>query len=627
MKDFLKYLETQEIITIIIDNYGEMIKVEGGKEYLIKIIRNLNDINNFHEDLDIIGFIYENTKNRDERKALGEFYTPNSVVIYILDAIGYKAEFKIEGKDIIDISCGSGSFISQIVKRLVLRFLVSHNINSIADLSIQDAKQVINNVMENVFGIDINPIACVLCQISMRFALFEIYKVINNEDEKYQFPLFNIQCKNALDILEDRKFDYIVGNPPYIFIRDIPEEQKLIIENGNFDTNTGQYDYYQIFIEIGIRLLKNNGLFGYIIPDSLLALSNRKILRKYIYHNTKIKEIYHIGPKFDDPIVSNIILILQKEEELQIREENLIDIKLATSKQSQPKKIRQKLIEKWNYAFLILLDNIDIFIIEALNKIPKIKDINQIEGFRISVSRGVELSKSGEIIYCERCELFYPIPKKHLICPECRFPLNVEDIETIITTDIPERDKDNFKSFLYSINRYMIKESKYIDISKNGINYKNLNIYEDRIIIRQLSQNNLICATYDDSISLTSQSFYNLKINQSPIPEFNHYYVLGLINSQLLSYYFIKSFGSYKKIFPRILIEKIKNLPIIVPKTDEDKKNASIIIENVIKMLNHKNLDSHTSNNIQKIIDTSTYDLFKIAEENRRYIDSYMKNL
>jgi len=627
MKDFLEYLEKQEIITSIIDNYGEVIKGDKEKEFLNNIIKKLSEISNFQEELDIIGFVYENTKYKDDRKALGEFYTPYSIVDYILNAVGYSPEFEIDGKKIIDISCGSGSFIIQIVKRLTSRFLVSHNINSISNLSVQIAKQCINSVMENVIGIDINPIACVLCQINIQFALFEIYQVINNEYKEYRFPLFKIHCKNALVFSENRKFDYIVGNPPYLFIRDIPEEQKSIIESGNYQLNKGQYDYYQIFIEIGIKLLKNNGLFGYIIPDSLLALSNRAILRKYIYDNAKIKEIYHVGPKFDEPIVSNIILILQKEEELKVREESLIDIKLASSKQSQPKKFRQKLIEKWNYEFLIQLDSIDISIIKVLNNFPKIKDVNQMEGFRISISRGVELTKRGEVIFCKKCELFLPIPKKHLICPECRFSLKLEDVEYIIKNEIPDRDKNKFKSFLYSINRYKIKESKYINITKNGINYKNLDIYDDRIIIRQLSQNNLICTTYDDNLSLTSQSFYNLKIHQSPIPEFNHFYFLGLLNSTLLSYYFIKSFGSYKKIFPRILIEKIKSLPIKVPKTEEEKKCASIIIENVKKMLNLRNLDNSTSKNIQKIIDTSVYDSFKISEESRRYIDIYMKNL
>ena len=627
MNEFLEYLEKNEVVSLLIEKYGVEIKGDKERALLNSIIKKLNKITKYNKDLDIIGFIYENTKDKEDRKALGEFYTPKSIVDYILNAVGYEQVFRIEDKKIIDISCGSGSFIIQIVKRLMNNFLKKQNIVSLSNLTIENAKELINNVVSNVFGIDINPIACVLCQINIQFALFEIFEVINEKDEIYQFPFFNIQCKNALTLSENGVYDIIVGNPPYLFLRDIPEEQKSIIENGRFETNKGQYDYYQIFIEIGIRLLKTGGLFGYIIPDSLLALSNRAIIRKFIYDNTRIKEIYHAGPKFDDPIVSNIILIIQKEKDARIREENDIIINLASSK-SQTKRIPQRLIKKWNYEFLIHLDPVDISIIEALNEIyPKIKDINQMEGFKINISRGVELAKTGEIIFCERCKLYFPIPRKDLLCPECRSPLQMEDLESIITKNISGKDKSKFKPFLFSINRYKIKESKYIDMSKIGINYKNLDTYQNRIIIRQLSQNNLICATYDENLSLTSQSFYNLKIHESSIPEFNHFYLLGLINSTLLSYYFIKSFGSYKKIFPRILIEKIKSLPIKIPNIEEDKLSASIIIDNVKNILNLNNSESSVGRLIQKTIDTSVYDLFDISEENRKYIDNYMKNL
>ena len=115
---------------------------------------------------------------------------------------------------------------------------------------------------------------------------------------------------DAMIINKPEQYDFIVGNPPYLFIRDIPKVQRQIIKNMNFLTGQGQYDYFQIFIELGIKLLKNRGILGYIVPDSLLALSNRSKIRKYIFDTTIIKEIYHSGPKFEDPVVSNIILIL-----------------------------------------------------------------------------------------------------------------------------------------------------------------------------------------------------------------------------------------------------------------------------------------------------------------------------
>ena len=164
-------------------------------------------------------------------------------------------------------------------------------------------------------------------------------------------------------------------------------------------------------------------------------------------------------------------------------------------------------------------------------------------------------------------------------------------------------------------------------IAKNGINYKDLNLYEDRIIIRQLSQNNFICATYDKNFSLTSQSFYNLKIIQSLSKEFNHSYLLGIINSTLLSYYFIKSFGSYKKLFPRILIEKIKNLPIKIPETEKEKNLAKIIIKQVNILLEAQDKSRILYEKIQQEIESLVFTLYQISSMDQTYILNYMKNL
>ncbi|MFX1554591.1 MAG: TaqI-like C-terminal specificity domain-containing protein, partial [Promethearchaeota archaeon] len=343
---------------------------------------------------------------------------------------------------------------------------------------------------------------------------------------------------------------------------------------------------------------------------------------KFIYNKTKIKEIYHTGPKFNDPIVSNIILILQKEENILERKKNQIKLKVLNIPE---KIIPQEVIEKWDYKFLIYLNKTDISLIEHLKtNFPKLKDLNERNEFKFVLSRGVELTKTGEIIFCETCKKYTPVPKKILECHECNSLLNKQNIEKIIYDTLPDDAiKENYKLYLYSINRYDKTQYKYIDTSKIGIVYKDLSYYEDRIIIRQISQNNRICATYDKNLSLTSQSFYNLKIEKSYIPEFNNFYFLGILNSDLLSYYFIKSFGSYKKLFPRILIEKIKDFPIKIPNTDKEKEKAKKIGELVKKIL--KNIDE--MENLQKKIDTLVFDLYRISDKDRKHIMNYLKTL
>ncbi len=620
MTSFLEYLKKENIIEKIIKLYNFSIQEDSEKDllnrikiYLLKTAKLKKD-----DDLDVLSNVHQKILNYDQKKVLGEFYTPFEVVNYILDRTGYINSNDIENKKFIDISCGSGSFIIQAIKRLIHRFLKILKYDDPSDLNPEELENIILSVRKNIFGVDINPIACFLCQLNIQYVLFEILKNIRKFNEKYRLPIFNIRNINSLELEEYEKYDFVVGNPPYLFIRNIPKEHRKLIEFRDLNTNIGQYDYYQIFLELGLRFLKNGGNLGYIIPDSLLALSHRSIARKYIYNAAKIKEIYYTGPKFDELVVSNIIIILQKEKDEKRREENLINIKLSNN---WTKQFRQNLIKKWDYKFLIHLNDLDISILEYINKyFPKLKDLSNDQNYKILLSRGVELGKGGNIIYCKKCNKFYPLPKKHLICPNCKSQLSHEHIKSIIYSKIPEDEEGVFKKFLYSINRYEIKDNKYIDVSKKGISYKDPKIYKNRIIIRQLSQNNLICATYDQEFSLTSQSVYNLKILESPIQEFNHFYLLGTINSQLLSYYFIKSFGSYKKLFPRILIEKINQLPIKIPKTERERNDAKILITKIKKLL------IHYEEKIQNEVDSLVFDLYGISMEQRKYIRNVLKN-
>ena len=635
MLNFIDYLKKDNIIETLI---SQEINKQSHKDFLKKIIDNIEKSQNLIQsssesinyksnilNLDLFGNIYERILNHKERKALGEFYTSFSIVDYILNKIGYDYKDDIERKKLIDISCGSGSFLIQAIRRLIDRYKIIYNKKEIAEFSLKEAKSIIQGVKDNIYGIDINPIACVLCQLNIQSVLFDIFKIIRKYEDNFQFPKFNINNTNTLSCNERESFNFVVGNPPYLFIRDIPIEQRRLIESSDFDTKDGQYDYYQIFIELGIKFLKDQGFLGYIVPDSLLALSNRSSIRKFIYNSTKIKEVYHTGPKFDDVIVSNIILILEKERLKKNRERNIIQIHYGFLKKHQ---ITQKLIEKWDYKFLINLNSMDSVILDHLNNnFPKLSDLINSENFTILLSRGIELGKAGKVIFCTKCQKYLPLPKKELKCNVCNSSLNEDLIETIIYENFTRGKERNLKPFIYSINRYKIKDLKYIDIEKQGINYKNLKIYENRIIIRQLSEHNLISATYDKGFSLTSQSFYNLKILNSNAAEFNHLYVLGIINSTLLSYYFIKSFGSYKKLFPRILIEKIKDFPIKIPKTNEERNLARIIGEKVSLLLNSTEMNNNLNLNIQKKIDLLVFELYHIPTVNQEYIFDFMNNL
>ncbi len=618
MSDFKDFLIENGLVSNLMKRYGIDTNDIEAHDFIYKMVeklskidsRRINQKENNSFDLDIVAELYEKIVPHSQRKATGEFFTPIQIVDYILKSVGYTTQQDIENKKLIDLSCGSGSFLTRAVKILVERLRTPST----------QATYIINKVKDNIYGIDINPIACVLCQINIYFTLFNLFTKFLEKNKDYKLPILKIFNKDTLQYDFNRKYNYVVGNPPYLFIRAIPQDYRTFIETLSLETNKGQYDYYQLFIELGIKILKENGMLGYIVPDSLLALSNRKILRKFIYESTKIKEIYYSGPQFDDPVVSNIILTLEKESDVSKRRKNQIDVKFPLSQPQKENKILQNLIELWDFEFLINLNENDIRILDYLNtNFPKLEDLIESPDFNIRLSRGVELGKEGEVIFCAICQKYYPLPNIKLKCPECRIDLNKNAVERIILEKIPKGLEANFKPFIYTMNQYIVNELKYVDMTKNGINYKDLDIYQDRIVIRQISQDNMICATYDKK-SMTTQSYYNLKVKDSSISEFNNKYLLGLLNSKLLSYYFTKSFGSYKKLFPRILIEKLKILPIKVPSTKNERKLSTNIKEEVNQILNSNTINEKHLLEMQYQIDLLVNKLYQINDNDYHHI-------
>jgi len=64
-------------------------------------------------DSDIVGTIYNTYVDRKEKREKGQYYTPPTIVNYILDEVGYTNPQAIIGpnKRLIDPACGSGTFL------------------------------------------------------------------------------------------------------------------------------------------------------------------------------------------------------------------------------------------------------------------------------------------------------------------------------------------------------------------------------------------------------------------------------------------------------------------------------------------------------------------------------------
>lgn len=280
------------------------------------------------------------------KKAGGVYYTPQFIVDYIVEntlgeLVKGSTPNKVSKLKIIDPACGSGSFLLGAYTYLLKwhldyylnlndkKRLKNKEIYEVKEdewhLTIQEKKRILLN---NIYGVDIDLQAVEVTKLSL------LLKVLEGESKdviEAQQKLFkeralpdlenNIKCGNSLigseiydnddleltsediqkinafdwtyeftEIMDNGGFDAVIGNPPYG--GELSEYENTYLTD-NYPLQEYQLDTYFLFIERALHILKNNGFFGMIIPNTwLLNLMTNKI-RNHIFINCEISNIVH----------------------------------------------------------------------------------------------------------------------------------------------------------------------------------------------------------------------------------------------------------------------------------------------------------------------------------------------
>jgi len=105
-------------------------------------------------------------------------------------------------------------------------------------------------------------------------------------------------------------FDIVIGNPPYgVALSDI-EKAKL---SEKYVHQEYQLDTYLIFMELGLRIAKENGQLAFIVPNTWLTNLKLKKIRSHITHDNYVSSIAHYHRKiFDEAVVDTQTLFARK---------------------------------------------------------------------------------------------------------------------------------------------------------------------------------------------------------------------------------------------------------------------------------------------------------------------------
>ncbi|MEZ4908238.1 MAG: Eco57I restriction-modification methylase domain-containing protein [Saprospiraceae bacterium] len=107
---------------------------------------------------------------------------------------------------------------------------------------------------------------------------------------------FNIYFQDSLKSNWKKKFEIIVGNPPYVKFQDLSDENRLYLINNWESIENGTFNLYFAFFELGHKLLTRNGKLGYITPNNYFTSLAGVSLRQYFLQNkcvTRIVDFRH----------------------------------------------------------------------------------------------------------------------------------------------------------------------------------------------------------------------------------------------------------------------------------------------------------------------------------------------
>jgi type I restriction-modification system DNA methylase subunit len=538
------------------------------------------------------------------RKAGGVYYTPEYIVRYIVEnTVGRLVEGKtpaqIQEMQFADIACGSGSFLLGVYDRLLRYHTDYYNRtkknrdagikagciqkeDGTLQLSLLQKRQILLN---NIYGVDIDPQAVEVAQLSLYLKLLEDETIASAKSQQRALHAAllpslskNIVCGNSLigwDILdgklfdsgEERKlnpmnfedafpevmkrggFDAIVGNPPWG--AELAEDAKSYLLNRYPTVPSKTKDTYLYFVYRALQMLTSNGRFGFIIPNTWLLINNAADVRRDLLNYSLDEIIDHGDGVFKQATVESCTLILTNSRH---RRDTCRVVRYRKGK-----RVVDHVVSK------------DIWRADEFCRI--IIDLNQ-QTFQL-----LQKLKRNTKRFDEESEIIWGIKPYQVGYGE---PPQTREVLERRIFHAPKKLGEEWKPLLVGsdVDRYLCEfpGDQYIKYGKWLMYPSNESfMLQPKILLRQTSDSLRAC--YDDQRYYCQNSVFIIHSDT-----INLKYLLALLNARLLQFVYSFANPQSSKVFAEVKPSVIKQLPII----DADPIRHDRIIQLVDQMLEAK---------------------------------------
>ncbi len=571
---------------------------------------------------------------------------------------------------ILDPACGSGSFLIGAYQYLLdwhrdwyekdsaEKYVKGRNAPLFRGpagdwrLTTAERKRILLN---NIYGVDIDSQAVEVTKLSL------LLKVLEGENEQtisQQLKMFheralpdlgnNIKCGNSLigpdfyegkqlSLLDDEEkmrinvfdwkkefkeimdaggFDAVIGNPPY---------------GAEFDQNASEYvsdrystyvlriESYIIFLERALQLLRNDGLFGYIIPDTYLNLAFSKAIRRHLLANSRLLQLVVLPSNvFEAAVVDTTILFASKAPKVHQFHPSSVFIRSFNKKTSIYGLTKA---DREQYVNTELWWKQESFNVQATSREHIV--LSKLDRETLTIDSIAEMF-SGIKAY----EVGKGTPPQTEMTREKK-PFTSDNKRGDEWLPLFDGKHVGRYELLWKKNNW-IKYGPWLAAPREAANFLG-----EKILIRKIVGATLI-STYVKETSYCNTLLFILKLKSES--KLSHEYILGILNSRLIGWYFRKKFQiSSEDTFPQIMIRDILQFPI--PRADKTRHDKMVeLVEQMLAL--HKQLPAtktagkpaakteHEKTVIQrqieatdKQIDQLVYELYGLTEEEIKIVE------
>ncbi|UCM90447.1 Eco57I restriction-modification methylase domain-containing protein [Streptomyces marincola] len=217
----------------------------------------------------------------------GEVFTRAWVVELILDLLGYTPDRDLCGLRLVEPACGGGAFLTVVASRI--------------SASCRVHRRPLTDAIDAVRAFD-------LLDRNVEQSRTLITRTLREEgwDTGGAARVATAWVRQGDYLLQadtDLQADYVVGNPPYIRLEDVPDDRMAAYRRA-CSTMGGRADIYIGFYEVALRSLNRGGQLGFICADRWMRNQYGRRLRRLVTErfSMDLALVMHDVDAFDDQV-------------------------------------------------------------------------------------------------------------------------------------------------------------------------------------------------------------------------------------------------------------------------------------------------------------------------------------